>query len=253
MKHSLKLILISSTILFASSESLLRPAGPKKGAQLTIGVHIYNDVRVPNAEVGAAEQVASRVLRQAGVELNWSDCTVSRSASGSLSSPCDSPAQSGALVVYFVGPLEAHFHWVDENALACSIIPHANEPATMTYISYPRIRTLSDSTSAGVADLLGLAVAHEIAHLLLGSHEHANQGIMRAYWPWQDLHAEAWGKFQFSRDEANRLRTAVRARLLNRPQEIDYSPIVQMATESKIAPRYCERYRNDVLPASITC
>lgn len=118
MKHSLKLVLISSSILFVSPENLPRPAGPMKRDRLRIGVHLYNDVRVPNEQVDAAEEVASRVFRQAGVELNWSDCTPSRSPSRSLFSPCCSPAQSGALVVYFVGPLKAYFRWIDPNMLA---------------------------------------------------------------------------------------------------------------------------------------
>ncbi len=92
------------------------------------------------------------------------------------------PQYPGALQdpTYFVGPLEEHFRWVDHNALGYSIIPNTGERATMAYISLPRIQNLSASTSTGVAELLGLAIAHETGHLLFGSNEHANQGIMRA-------------------------------------------------------------------------
>lgn len=213
MKQSLKVLLVSISFLAFSPSSLPHPAGPAPdGEPPRIEVHIYNDVRIPDENVSAAEEVASWVFRQAGIELGWSDCTVTRDASGKASSTCESSVPAGVLV-YFVGSLEAHFESVDRNALGYSIIPGRNEPATMAYVSYTRIQKLSVVTSAGVADLLGLAVAHEIGHLMFGSLEHANQGIMRAFWSFRDLQSKSWHDFEFTRDQASRLRSAARARL----------------------------------------
>jgi hypothetical protein len=125
---------------------------------------------------------------------------------------CAAPLHSRDLVVYFVDRLEAHFSWVQRNALGYSIIPDTHELASMAYVSYPRIQHLSASTSAGPEDLLGLAVAHEIGHLLFGSNQHANQGIMRAPWRLRDLEAKAWDEFHISNEQGKRLRSAVEAR-----------------------------------------
>jgi len=127
-------------------------------------------------------------------------------------SPCD-VSSPGKLVLYFVGPLEEHFNGVDRHALGYSIIPDSHALATMAYISYPRIQKLSARTSAEVADLLGLAVAHESAHLLFGSRDHANQGLMRAKWRLRDLENKAWNEFQFTREQLSRLHSAVEARV----------------------------------------
>jgi hypothetical protein len=213
-------------------------------------------VRVPDEQVSAAEKVAAQILKQAGVELQWTGCIVAPETSGTIALPCDASARSSDVVVYLVGPLEDHLEWIDRNALGYSIIPHADKTPTMAYVSYPRVQELSALTSADAAKLLGLAVAHEICHLLFRSRDHAMRGIMRGTWGLRDLRNKAWEEFQLTREQARRLRSAVQERLqadnlgINRPQATDYSPtvrIVQMVTESKIAPGYCERYRNDVL------
>jgi hypothetical protein len=60
--------------------------------------------------------------------------------------------------------------------------------------------------------LLGRAMAHEIAHLLLGTREHAHAGLMRAHWPAdviRDAQDETW---QLTPPEALVVREAVRTR-----------------------------------------
>jgi hypothetical protein len=177
-----------------------------------IGVRLYNDARVPEEQQRAAEDVAARVLRRSGIETEWSDCTVIGSVARSGSPSCAAPLRSRDLVVYFVDRLEAHLSWVDRNALGYSIIPETHELASMAYVSYSRIQHLSASTSANAEDLLGLAVAHEIGHLLFGTLDHANQGIMRTPWRLRDLEAKAWDEFHFTKEQGKRLRRAVEAR-----------------------------------------
>lgn len=169
-------------------------------------------MRVPEAQVKAAEEAATRVLQEAEIVLEWKDCTVTENSFGIQASPCPPPSFSGSLLLYFVGPLEKHLRWVEEKALGYSIIPETHEPATMAYVSWPRIQKLSAATSIDAAELLGLAVAHEIGHLLFGAHNHANQGIMRASWKLRDL-VNRGGELHFTRDQSQRLRAAAHARL----------------------------------------
>jgi hypothetical protein len=213
MKHPLKVFLFLAIAFSLAPYGRSFPAETPPGADgPRIEVHLYNDVGVPNEEVSAAQQVASRVFQNVGIALQWSDCTVRLSISGSAFSPCGSLGSLG-VAVYLVGPLEAHFKWVGQQALGYSVIPNTHAQATMAFVSYPRIRRLSLSTSFGAAGLLGLAVAHEIGHLLFGSQDHANQGLMRSTWRLKDLQAKAWDEFEFTRDQSKRLRAAVRERL----------------------------------------
>ena len=45
--------------------------------------------------------------------------------------------------------------------------------------------------------MLGSVMAHEIGHLLLGSHAHAISGIMRGHWESGELHQIAMGTLRF--------------------------------------------------------
>jgi hypothetical protein len=183
-----------------------------QSAKGQIGVRVYNDARVPDMRLRAAEEVAARVLRQAGIEAEWSDCTVIGGQMRNDPPSCAVPLRFRDMVVYFVDRLEAHFPWVSQNALGYSIIPDTREFASMAYISYTRIQRLSDTTSAGAEDLLGLAIAHEIGHLLFGSNEHTNRGLMRATWRLRDLEAKAWDEFEFAPEQGKKLRAGVAAR-----------------------------------------
>ena len=180
--------------------------------QLQLGVRFYNYARISNEEVRATEKVVARLLSKAGIQLEWTGCLAKRGTPGTVPSPCDASARPNDLVLYFVGPLEKHLKWADYCALGYSIIPDGYESATMAYVSYPRVQRLSAYTSIEEAEVLGLAVAHEIGHLLFGSRDHTNQGIMRASWQLRDLENRGW-ELHFTRDESQRLRAAVRARL----------------------------------------
>ena len=213
MKHSKKVFLSLAVLTLVAPKCLSHPPRQQtESKRLQIGVRVYNDAHVPDVQMRAAEEVVARVLRQAGIETEWSDCTVVGGVMRGDSPSCAAPLHSRDLVVYFVDRLEAHFSWVDGNALGYSIIPDTHELASMAYVSYSRIQHLSVSTCAGVEELLGLAMAHEIGHLLFGTLDHANQGIMRAPWRLRDLEAKAWDEFQFTKEQVKRLRTGAEVR-----------------------------------------
>jgi hypothetical protein len=63
------------------------------------------------------------------------------------------------------------------------------------------------------ADLLGLAIAHELGHLLLRSASHSVAGIMRARWTEKGLSADDRGYLRFTYGEAESMRREVRRRM----------------------------------------
>jgi hypothetical protein len=202
------------------------PSQPHALAKLqSFRVRVHNDSRVPEERIRAAEKVAARVLQKAGIEAQWSDCTVVGGVARSDSALCAERLRSQDLVVYFVDRLEAHFSWADRPALGYSIIPHTHEVATTAFVSYTQIQQLSVYTSAGVEDLLGLAVAHEIGHLLFGTNEHANYGLMRAQWRLRDLEAKAWSEFEFTKDQVKRLRAAILVRMTSEEQAYTHNSL----------------------------
>jgi len=49
------------------------------------------------------------------------------------------------------------------------------------------VTLVAGRTGVDEATLLGRAVAHEIGHLLLGTSQHADAGLMRAHWSDREL------------------------------------------------------------------
>jgi len=60
-----------------------------------------------------------------------------------------------------------------------------------------------------ISGVLGLAIAHELGHLLLGSGEHIDEGIMRPHWTRKDLHRDRRHLFLFTSEQAERIRTKI--------------------------------------------
>src|SRR6266568_4227623 len=187
-----KILLMGAVLLCSIPVSVSQSGrGPEAMQNVSIGVHFYNDTRVPDAELLAAQKVAQRVLQRASVEVTWQDCTVSQSPSR-VTPECEARLRRTDLVLYLVVRLEAHAPGVTKNALGFSIIPDKRDQAQMAYVCYPRVRALSYSTSFTANELLGLAIAHEIGHLLLG---------------------RCWEEFLFTAEQAKRLQRGVVAKL----------------------------------------
>ena len=178
---------------------------PLTADRLTFRVRIYNDEGVPEGDLSVAMKIADTVLQRVGLQAMWHDCTVgnpNRDSSG-----CDTHPAQIDLVLYLVARLEAHAPDVDRRALGYSLVPRNGERGTMAYVSYARVRTVLCAFRG--EQLLGLAVAHEIGHLLLGTNTHSNSGLMRAPWLSKDLDSGDWEQFTFTSEQAKRLREAV--------------------------------------------
>jgi hypothetical protein len=69
-----------------------------------------------------------------------------------------------------------------------------------------------------VARLLGTIAAHELGHLILGSHAHTYEGVMSAVWKDSVIRRMEMGSLLFTREQSG----AIRARLdgEHRPGEV---------------------------------
>jgi hypothetical protein len=77
---------------------------------------------------------------------------------------------------------------------------------------YDRIEEVALSVPPGVARILGNALAHELGHVLLGSAQHSQNGIMKAVWSKADYRYLAARPLEFLPHEAVVLREEVSRR-----------------------------------------
>jgi len=178
-------------------------------AQLTITMRVVNDAKVSNWVLEKAEKHAEYILGQAGVELAWLRCPPRSVLDGPLN-PCHrsfSPTEFWLRIVPQKPPA------LGDETLGFAIHePVAGTGGGYAYVSYPMVETLTNSVRADAPQVLGVAIAHEIGHLLLGA-AHSPAGIMCARWRRPHFELMRIGRLLFTPEQATQIRAEVMHRV----------------------------------------
>ena len=177
----------------------------------TLTVRVYTRVPILPKDLAAAERVASRIFEQAGMELIWLNC------------PTDDPMKASLACSVPETPMEVHLGITADYPKAMNMdtfamgfalttpIPGRGQIANVAYERAKRQR--GDAEELSLGELLGLGIAHELGHLLLGSDSHSRVGIMRPQWKSADLKLENLLQSWFTGEQAARIRLDMRARM----------------------------------------
>lgn len=171
-------------------------------APLTVSV--YNEARVAGEVLNRAEAAASRIFQRAGIAVNWLNCAVP-AASEQASRACREVAFPKHLQLRIVRKsvgLHGEAMGVSfqgEDGIGC-----------LADLFYEPMEELERSDQTDIASLLGHVAAHELGHLLLGTHSHAAAGIMRARWTADELTSAEAARMVFLDQESQKMK----ARLL---------------------------------------
>jgi len=174
---------------------------PKTPVVVTISVH--NDVAVPWGTIRGAEEEASLVFRQAGIDVEWLNCqavsevTVAAEKSRSCGEAIFPEHLQLRIVKRSVGlsPKVMGISFLSEDGSGCQ-----------ADVFYERIEGLRRESNASLASILGDVASHEIGHLLLGTNSHASRGIMRAVWGRDELASVTQRALIFSEKESAQMR-----------------------------------------------
>jgi hypothetical protein len=139
-------------------------------------VSVFNDAGVEERTLLAAENTASQIYHQAGLELAWESCGKEEGR------PCTDPA----------GPAHVALRIEHQpRSLAADVygVAYLGDNGVGSYcdLFYDRIAALYRQGKVSEGRILGIIAAHELGHLLLGSHAHSAMGIMRPQWQPQDF------------------------------------------------------------------
>jgi hypothetical protein len=153
----------------------------------TISVQIYNWAKVSRTTLQKGQAVAEEVFKGAGVELRWVECPCEARAEGMTLSLRILPKLFGSTKSMFG---RDHLGFAAAN----------EEGGELATVFYDRIESVGKG--GDLASLLGLATAHELGHLLLGSKAHTDEGIMRPSWTRKDLQRRPQKGFLFTSTQA---------------------------------------------------
>ena len=182
-------------------------AESKNKTPLQIRVQVYNGASVSTRDLLRAEDRAARVFKKANILVIWT--------AGSM--PTD-PSPDGEHGQWLQGDLQlriwtrslAQPSMIDSDALGfCTSIEGGQ-----AVVLFDAVRSLVRSRFSNPADLLGLAMAHEIGHILLRSVNHSSAGVMRARWLPSDLHDAEKGSLVFTREQVESMQNEVRRRAI---------------------------------------
>jgi hypothetical protein len=193
----LSLLPITSSNLWAKAHGS-RVTDASEIARITISV--YNDAEVPADVLERAQNEASQVFRQAGIEVHWLNCKV----------PAISEEASRACREA-VFPQHLHLRIVRKSigltGETLGISFQADDGSgCYADLFYKPMEQLRRSDGTDIAGLLGHAAAHEIGHLLLGANSHSATGIMHAHWTADELASAKAGGLVFLEKESQRMK-----------------------------------------------
>jgi len=170
-----------------------------------VTVRVYDAGGVVPAALTRSLAVAYATLHVAGIDANWIAC-----GQKVMSARCSTPIARDELAVRFVRlPGEPS---AGNLSLGYSLINTPLAAGTLATIYVNRVQWLAAQAKSDAVRLLGLAVAHELGHLLLGTNAHSTSGLMRAVWSRRELQQNDPADWIFMPEERAAMEEALRQR-----------------------------------------
>ena len=175
-------------------------------SKLRITVRVYDGVNLSPSELSRAEGEAEKVFLYAGIQLVWTAGPLGADVNDNTPSVSWDPA---SLQLRIWPRAVARKRPRSSETLGFCLSLENGEAVVLA--DAIRKRAVFGSTS--FADLFGLAMAHELGHLLLRSASHSVTGIMRARWTEKGLRDDDRGYLRFTPGEAESMRRDVKRRM----------------------------------------
>jgi len=161
-----------------------------------ITVLVNDSAGVKPSILRKAEQEAGRLFDTAGIEIEWVNCAETYECRRIL------------------GPNEFVLHIVPGGKTRSDFVfgeAFLGEDGSGQYCDVFFDRLQQTQGDVNLALLLGAVSAHELGHLLLGSHSHSGIGIMEPRWGQEDLRNIGMGRLLFTREQARSMRNRISA------------------------------------------
>jgi hypothetical protein len=175
----------------AAAPSTARGGLPAARREAQVDVRTYDRFGVAPGELVTALETVRAILSGASIDLVWREC-----------GPCDDRPRPHELIVRIVAaPAEA-----SPESLGYSLVDVRQRSGSLATIFAERVESLARAADVDPGVLLGRTIAHELAHLLIGTTEHSSRGLLRAHWSACELERDLQQDWVLSQDEGTRMR-----------------------------------------------
>jgi hypothetical protein len=165
-------------------------AGPRL---FPVTVNVFNDAAIPDSVLETGKREAGRIFKAAHIEIRWIDCTTTSAVPPDGS--CRDPHHLNLRIV--PGGKKQN-----EDVFGAAFLG-VDGTGTYSDVFYDSIENLRTQGQTNIGALLGHVMAHEIGHLLIGSHAHSPWGLMCAKWHAEELQRIEMGTLFFTAEQVN--------------------------------------------------
>jgi hypothetical protein len=185
---------IACTLVFIAASGLALCAGQHEGEHPAVTVRLENWAEVSPVQLSGAENAAAKIFRDAGIEIKWQPVLAR------ISSP---EQRTGAALLLRISRSQDFGY--PEPSIGFRWERGPNDFLAIVFLD--RVENLARrwDVRSETAAVLGCALAHELAHLLLGS-VHSSDGIMKAEWNSKAVRLAARLELHFTAGQAAAMR-----------------------------------------------
>jgi hypothetical protein len=172
----------------------------------SLAIRVYDNAGVNATARAKAIARADAILSRADLKVEWIECAPRKR--GRPSPVCDTPVTGAELVVRLLNASPIDNTGASRHGLGYALVHPTTGTGTIATVFIDRVTHLANDARVDQATVLGRAMAHEIGHLLLGSNEHSDAGIMRDNWTEQQVVGSKPQDWLFLPRQGERLRQA---------------------------------------------
>ncbi len=199
--------LTAFVVALALVDPLLLEAGDNNAPTATMVIRVYDYARLPEWRLNHAEGEADKVFRQAGLKTVWVECPVTPEEASRFSS-CPKEANPRDLVLKIIPQFNAKREGFSDSLFGFAA-------GFQVSVISERVEDIARASDCLPSKILGLMIAHEIGHALLGPHSHSPNGIMRPLWGENDFRMATRQSLSFQDDQVARIRSSLSIRAVS--------------------------------------
>jgi hypothetical protein len=177
--------------------------------RVALTIRLYNTSSIPATELLAARRAIEATFQDTGLDLILRHCGRPVLPHDAADSCSESLKPMEMVVRIIVAPSDDPT--TQPEACGVAYILRETDRGWLASAFSDRVADAATRVGVDAGTLLGLVIAHELGHLLLGSGYHSWTGVMRADWP-KELRDHNGGPWRFSTLEAARMRQAAASR-----------------------------------------
>jgi len=202
-----------TALLIGTASPARTDAGALAPVRPTLVVRAYDTFGVPARDLSTAEATAARIFERIGIRVVWMHCGRAPRHLTGATAACGKPLTTGEVILRIGSAGPGFRDDKDTTSMGFAVVsPHAGLAPVLATVFADRVLDVARGAGIDARPLLGLAIGHELGHLLLSTDAHAAIGLMRARWSQSELRVTRAADWQFLTAEARMIQDEVTRR-----------------------------------------